>query len=191
MYAMNRGTSPAQVPTSSSRIQEDSRVIQALESYMQEINAGRLPDRQEFLKAHAAIAEERSACLDGLELVQSLAQRLHPPADAKVPATILGRGSDPTPSARPPTDGPTRVNSSSPDTRSRSAQRPVQAGGPPDEPIPLVLGSSRPRKLPIAPSTPEGTSSANSSTSSPSSVILAPRRIIRPRVQRIVPVTPG
>jgi serine/threonine protein kinase/WD40 repeat protein len=62
---------------------DDPRVTRALEEYLAEREAGRRPDRKEFLARHPAVAAALAGCLDGLEfLAGSLgpASGLGPPA---------------------------------------------------------------------------------------------------------------
>ena len=46
---------------------DDPRVLEALDEYLAALEAGRRPDRQEFLARHAAVAEALAECLDGME----------------------------------------------------------------------------------------------------------------------------
>jgi serine/threonine protein kinase/WD40 repeat protein len=48
---------------------DDPRVTQALEEYLAEVEAGRRPDRGEFLARHAALAGALAGCLDGLDFL--------------------------------------------------------------------------------------------------------------------------
>lgn len=56
---------------------EDPRLLAAVEEYMAALEAGRRPNRHEFLKRHPDIATELAACLDGLAFVHSAAAQLH------------------------------------------------------------------------------------------------------------------
>jgi serine/threonine protein kinase/Flp pilus assembly protein TadD len=76
---------------------EDPRVIAALEEYLAALEAGRRPDRREFLARYAEVAGALAECLAGLEFVQAAAPQLShadeggpaaPTAD--LPATTLG-----------------------------------------------------------------------------------------------------
>jgi WD40 repeat protein/serine/threonine protein kinase len=79
---------------------EDPRVIRALEEYLAAFEAGRRPDRREFLAGYPEVAEALAECLDGLEFVQAAAPRLSLEAEARpagavlpgdlLPATVLG-----------------------------------------------------------------------------------------------------
>src|SRR5262245_35037055 len=53
---------------------------EALREYQAALEAGRRPDRAEFLARHAAIADELADCIDGLELIRSGAPRFLGPA---------------------------------------------------------------------------------------------------------------
>jgi serine/threonine protein kinase/WD40 repeat protein len=48
---------------------DDPRVTRALEEYLTDIEAGRRPDREQFLARHAAVAGALAGCLDGLEFL--------------------------------------------------------------------------------------------------------------------------
>ncbi len=52
---------------------EDSRLVEALESYLAAIEQGTPPNRREFLARHAEVASRLEQCLDGFELVRSAA----------------------------------------------------------------------------------------------------------------------
>jgi tetratricopeptide (TPR) repeat protein len=67
---------------------DDPLVVQALEAYLAELEAGRAPDRAAFLARHAAVAGPLADCLDGLELLRRAAAPPAPP------------GADPSGSAR-------------------------------------------------------------------------------------------
>jgi serine/threonine protein kinase/tetratricopeptide (TPR) repeat protein len=56
---------------------DDPRVTQALEEYLAALEAGRPPDRPEFLARHADIAAALGKCLDGLEFIRAAAPQLH------------------------------------------------------------------------------------------------------------------
>lgn len=60
--------------------QDDPRVVAALEEYLEAVDTGNKPNRQEFLARHSAIAQVLSPCLDGLEFVRTSAPRFHPAA---------------------------------------------------------------------------------------------------------------
>src|SRR5438094_10478270 len=58
---------------------DDPLVVQALEVYLAELEAGRTPDRAAFLARHAAVAGPLADCLDGLELLRRAAAPPAPP----------------------------------------------------------------------------------------------------------------
>jgi serine/threonine protein kinase len=58
---------------------DDPRVARAMEEYLAALDAGRQPDRLEFLASHADIAEPLGKCLDGLEFIHSAVPKLHSP----------------------------------------------------------------------------------------------------------------
>src|SRR5690349_17399752 len=63
---------------------DDPRVVEAVEEYLAELEAGRLPDRERFLARHADLAEVLAECLDGLQFVHAAASGLCGP-DADTP----------------------------------------------------------------------------------------------------------
>lgn len=68
---------------------DDPRAIRAVQEYLAALEAGRRPDRQEFLARHPDLADQLSGCLDALEFVHSAAESLHPPAAPSGPHTDL------------------------------------------------------------------------------------------------------
>ena len=58
---------------------DDPRVSQAVEEYLAALDAGRQPDRQEFLARHADIAAALGKCLDGLDFIRSAAPQILSP----------------------------------------------------------------------------------------------------------------
>jgi serine/threonine protein kinase len=70
--------------------QDDPRVVAALCEYVAALEAGRRPDRQEFLARHPGVRPDLAAALDGLEFVHAAAPELRSAA----------------PGAAPPADGP-------------------------------------------------------------------------------------
>ena len=64
-------TEPSQVPGD-----EDPRLLAAVQEYMALLEAGKHPNRKEFLARHADIAGELAACLDGLAFVHSAAAQM-------------------------------------------------------------------------------------------------------------------
>ena len=65
---------------------EEPRLVAAVQEYLAAVESGRRPNRHEVLARHPEIAEELSACLDGLAFVRSAAAQIHgaaaPPAGA-------------------------------------------------------------------------------------------------------------
>ncbi len=59
----------------------EARVFALLEQYRTALEAGQKPSRHELLARHPDIAEELSACLQGLNFVQSAAGRIEAPDD--------------------------------------------------------------------------------------------------------------
>jgi eukaryotic-like serine/threonine-protein kinase len=73
---------------------DDPRVVEAVEEYLAELEAGRLPDRQRFLARYPDLAEVLAECLDALQFVHDSAPQLCGPegaADADLPG-FLGEG---------------------------------------------------------------------------------------------------
>ena len=66
------GTSASAVPSG----RDNTRMIAALETYMEALRAGRPWSRDEFLAQHAEIAEELGECLSALEFIQTAAVQL-------------------------------------------------------------------------------------------------------------------
>jgi serine/threonine protein kinase len=74
----------------------DPRVFAAMQEYMAEIDAGRHPNRKEFLARHPEIAGELSECLQGLAFVRSATPGItgstaHPPVIAAAAAEAQRR----------------------------------------------------------------------------------------------------
>jgi tRNA A-37 threonylcarbamoyl transferase component Bud32 len=69
---------------------DEDRLTAALREYQAAREAGRHPDRQEFLGRYADIADELADCLDGLELVSSVATRLGSPKPRPCPEPVEG-----------------------------------------------------------------------------------------------------
>src|SRR5262245_8027061 len=59
---------------------EDPRLMAAVQEYLDQLEAGRRPNRQEFLRQFPDLAGPLTACLEGLELVYktSLREKLPP-----------------------------------------------------------------------------------------------------------------
>ena len=54
---------------------EDPRLVEMLEEYQRELDAGRFPDRQAFVNRYPELADTINDCLEGLELLHSGIQR--------------------------------------------------------------------------------------------------------------------
>lgn len=48
---------------------DDPRVLEVVEQYMQELEAGRIPDRNSYLQRYPELSDSIAQCLEGLELV--------------------------------------------------------------------------------------------------------------------------
>lgn len=68
--------------TQASPSSEDPRLLSAVEEYLAAVQSGRRPNRQEFLSRYPEIAEDLSACIEGLAFVNAGAA--HAAADAGV-----------------------------------------------------------------------------------------------------------
>jgi serine/threonine protein kinase len=55
----------------------ERRLIEAVQSYMEELEQGRRPDRREWLARYSGIAQELNECLEGLDLVHEAADSIH------------------------------------------------------------------------------------------------------------------
>ncbi len=64
----------------------DRGIAQALEEYLSEVDAGRVPNRQAFLAAHPDIADDLAKCLDGLAFIEKASPQLQ--TSAYVPAPL-------------------------------------------------------------------------------------------------------
>ena len=62
---------PGDVPAQ--EIPDDPRLLQAVQEYLDELEAGRRPNRQDLLRRYSDLAEPLARCLDGLELVHHAA----------------------------------------------------------------------------------------------------------------------
>ena len=58
---------------------DDSRVIDALEAYVEALETGPRPNRAAFLARYPDIAEALAGCLDGLDFVHGTGHQLAPP----------------------------------------------------------------------------------------------------------------
>ena len=56
---------------------DDPRLVAAVQEYMAALEAGKRPNRKEFLARHPDIAADLAACLDGLAFVHSAAAEMH------------------------------------------------------------------------------------------------------------------
>jgi serine/threonine protein kinase len=54
---------------------EDPRLLQAVQEYMDELEVGRRPSRQDFMRRYPDLAQALARCLDGLDLVHQAAAR--------------------------------------------------------------------------------------------------------------------
>src|SRR5262249_39954976 len=57
---------------------DDPRIVEALEEYLQAVEAGERPNRQAFLARHAEIAQALDSCLDGMEALHVAASSVAP-----------------------------------------------------------------------------------------------------------------
>jgi serine/threonine protein kinase len=83
-----RAAPPPRAPGEPSPASDDRLVTRAVEEYLAALEAGRKPDRQEFLARYPRIAEALAECLDGLEFIQGAAPRLQSSA-ADQPAVAI------------------------------------------------------------------------------------------------------
>ena len=83
---MNSAERKADAAVDASRVpgDEDPRLVAAVQEYMAALDAGKHPNRREFLARHADIADDLTACLDGLAFVHSAAAQIH--TDTSAPA---------------------------------------------------------------------------------------------------------
>jgi serine/threonine protein kinase/Flp pilus assembly protein TadD len=65
---------------------EDSAVIGAVQEYLAELEAGRRPDRQQFLDRYPGIADALAECLDALEFMHTAAPSAWPVGDSPQPS---------------------------------------------------------------------------------------------------------
>jgi serine/threonine protein kinase len=68
---------------------EDPRLMQALREYQAALDAGRRPNRREFLSRYPEVAAELSECLAGLELLRSAAPHVQGPIHRAGPEPAL------------------------------------------------------------------------------------------------------
>jgi eukaryotic-like serine/threonine-protein kinase len=76
MTEAHNGASVAAVENGRTLTADDPRVVQAMEEYVNAVEAGKRVDRQEFLGRHAEVADVLAGCLDGLEFIQSARREL-------------------------------------------------------------------------------------------------------------------
>jgi hypothetical protein len=69
---------------------DDVRVTEALKEYLAALEAGRCPERREFLSRYPAIAAELGRRLENLEFLQAAVARLRPSADGDHGPLTLG-----------------------------------------------------------------------------------------------------
>jgi serine/threonine protein kinase len=66
--------SPATLPPLQD-LPDDPRLLQAVQEYLEEMEAGHRPDRPDFLRRYPDLTEPLTRCLDGLDLVHQAANR--------------------------------------------------------------------------------------------------------------------
>jgi tetratricopeptide (TPR) repeat protein len=81
--------SPPNDENSSKAVQDDPRVIEALEEFLAELETGCRPDRQKYLARHGDIAEMLAKALDGLEFIQTAASQVQQPAEDNSAASAI------------------------------------------------------------------------------------------------------
>src|SRR5579872_542773 len=64
-------------------VDANPRLLEAVREYQAAMEAGRKPNRRDFLTRYADVAEELADCLDGLDFVHSAAPRLTGGEEAK------------------------------------------------------------------------------------------------------------
>jgi len=69
---------------------EDPQLLEAVQEYMNALDAGLRPSRREWLERYPRIARELGACLDGLAFVHSAAAKMNPES-LDVPEGALAR----------------------------------------------------------------------------------------------------
>lgn len=70
--------------------QDDPRVVDALEQYLREVEAGRRPDHGAFLAEHAEIAEALAPCLDGMDFLRQAVDSANQ-LDTGIPIELAAR----------------------------------------------------------------------------------------------------
>jgi serine/threonine protein kinase len=81
-------------------VEDDPRLLEAAQAYLAELEAGRRPERQEFVARFPDLADQLAPCLDAIDLVHAVpvsgsSVRRHSPADSlraddSIPAEPLG-----------------------------------------------------------------------------------------------------
>lgn len=74
------GSPNSRCPSNPARQLDDPRVVEALDEYLSALEAGKKPDRQEFLSRHAAIAGALAECLEGMDALHQAGSASQPPA---------------------------------------------------------------------------------------------------------------
>ena len=72
-------------PSAAAQSDEDSRIIRAVQQYLEELEAGAAPQRQEFLGRYPELGDKLSICLDGLEFLHQVGPQLSTPTLNHVP----------------------------------------------------------------------------------------------------------
>ena len=84
----DRHTRPVANDANEDLLPDDPRLIEIAEAYLKEFEAGRRPDRRQWLQRYPELAAALGPCLEGLDLVQAAAmpsgvrQQATPPASA-------------------------------------------------------------------------------------------------------------
>jgi serine/threonine protein kinase len=73
---------------------EDERVMQAAREYLAELEAGRVPDRQAYLRRYPELADALNAALDGIEMAHAAGVALAP-APPPVPESLVSSAAQP------------------------------------------------------------------------------------------------
>lgn len=74
----NRTETATPRPDPEAAIPDDPRLLRAVQEYLQELEAGRRPDRRRWLERDPDLAEALGQCLDGLELVHQAVPQVGP-----------------------------------------------------------------------------------------------------------------
>jgi serine/threonine protein kinase len=73
------GNLPRDAKDDPGELPDDPRLMQAVQEYMKQLEAGQAPNREEFLRGYPDLREPLAQCLDGLELVHKAAVRKKQP----------------------------------------------------------------------------------------------------------------